>query len=227
MLNIWNLAVPGGGARDKLALMDDFLQYSGSTTAGASAWLETEVGTSAAIVASDAVIGGAVSITSGSTAGETGIDTNGGGFSIPATGKLYFECRFKVADADITLGEVFVGLGSIADVAPIAGDTNKIGFSRKTADATLWHTTGDTLTSAGKDLSDDDFVTVAFAVNNGKAYYYVDLEDGNGPSLVGTTTTLATTSTVLSPKVFVGDSAANAQIVTVDYILVVQDVQST
>lgn len=220
----WNVPVPGAaGPSDKIMLYDDFVVYSGSANADISVWFET-LGTGAGIADSDAEPGGAIVITSG-TAGETGLEPNGTAFSMPATGKtLYAECRFKVADADIADGGFFFGLATPSDVAPVAAATNRIGILKNDADATLFTVLDATETSVSLDMADNDYVTVAFLIANGKITYFVNLEDGVGVRKVGVhESSLPAAGTMLMPKAYVNLSAASAQTVTIDYIRVQQD----
>lgn len=221
---IWNIPAPATGIRTTpIVLFDDFMLPSISATLDAAQWFATIGGTGDAFASLETIVGGAILLTSASDA-EVSIESNGGGFCVPNPGKsLYFEARLRVADVTIANGQLFVGLGSIADVAPIAGDTSKIGFSRKTADASIWWTIGDTLTDTGLDMTAATFFTVAFKISNGTCYYYVDLETGLGPQLVGKTTSLPASTTLLSPKLALGLSAANAQTATWDSVLVIQD----
>lgn len=221
---IWSIPVNGILSPFPIRLFDDF-QAPTIGAADAAEWVATLPGTADAAASVDTVIGGGVLLTSASDA-EACLDQNGGGFSRPGAGKkLFFQARLKLASATIANGQLFIGLGSIADVTPIAGDTSKIGFSRKTADASIWTTLGDTLTDSGLDMTADTFFTVAFRVIDDVISYYIDLEAGAGPQFVGRTsiTSLPAATSVLSTKLALGLSAANAQTATWDYVLVLQD----
>lgn len=221
---IWSVPVNGILTRPPIVLFDDF-QTPTIGAADAAQWVSTLPGTADAAASVDTLVGGGILLTSASDA-EACIDQNAGGFGRPGAGKkLFFQSRLKLASVSIANGQLFNGLGSIADVTPIAGDTSKIGFSRKTADASIWITLGDTLTDSGLDATADTFFTVAFSVIDDIISYYIDLEAGAGAQFVGrnTISSLPSATAVLSTKLALGLSVANAQTCTWDYVLVYQD----
>jgi hypothetical protein len=221
---IWSVPVNGILTSIPIVLFDDF-QTPTIGAADAAQWVATLPGTADAAASVDTLIGGGVLLTSASDA-EACLDQNAGGFSRPGAGKsLFFQSRLKLASVSIANGQLFNGLGSIADVTPIAGDTSKIGLSRKTADASLWITLGDTLTDSGLDATADTFFTWGFRIRDDVIRYYIDLEQGAGPQFVGQNaiSSLPAATSVLSTKLALGLSVANAQTCTWDYVLVIQD----
>jgi len=227
-LHMWNVPVPGAwGPPDKIVLFDDFIPYSGNATLDECLWFETLVGgTPGAVSGLDNVAGGAIVIQSPATSGETGIEPNGAGFSGPGPGKkLYFETRVRINNATVADGEFFVGLATPGDVAPIGGATNRVGFMRQGGSSFISTVLDATETATTKQLTNNGWVRLAFQMSDSKLIFFIDLEDGSGPSKVDVVESgLPTDATTLMPKLFAGFAlGVGTMVLTIDYILVMQD----
>lgn len=117
--------------RDVFTFWDDFLDSSMSIAVEVSRWKSTITagGTVGAIMdgtdASQELAGGIVQIVVGGTDSDaSNMLVNGEAFQIAVGHELYFECRWTMADTDIS---TFVGLSS-SDPASIEALANGMGF---------------------------------------------------------------------------------------------------
>ena len=153
---------------------DHFIAGSGaedgnkfSSSADKGEWLCTIGGTSPTIVVSDAEEGGVVTIYPGTQAADDAqLQLNGETFIINTETETWFECKFKVPDADDH--QWFVGLAA-TDTTVITAVNDSIGFRNligTTADiyTIVEDDTTETLTDTAVDLSNDTFVTVQFHI---------------------------------------------------------------
>jgi hypothetical protein len=221
---IWNVPVPGRAAPSQTVLWDDFINSTISATNDAANWDLLAAGGGA--VLSNTEAGGVLAITGDVTAAtETVVAQNGAPFEVHPNKPIYFEARFKVATAatqDWDIGLMTEDTANPHDTDPAdgvyfgaSGDAN-IDYIIEPGPGAV-----QSRVDTGKDISDASYITVAYKLTDTKCLIWVDLEDGNGPALVGTVTSgLPAAGTELAVHIA---NEGGALVMDVDYVLVIQD----
>lgn len=216
--------ITGGFARD-LALSNESDPGGSkfSQVADVGEWLVTVTDTDGDdtynVACADNAVGGWLVITnSNNAADKIEMQINGEAFQAEAGKTLTFRTRIKLADADKQ--DWFIGL-AITDTDIIGGVAERIGFECPDATADIDAVTEagstQTTTDTGVNLADDTFVELGFDVlGTGQVKFYV-----NG-MLKATHTTNITTD-ILTPSLFVANSDAALDTMTIDYILAARD----
>lgn len=152
---------------------DDFAAFTASTTANAATY-RTRNGAGTGSTTSASLVGGGGVVTTGTTANNnTSISLPGEQFQTQTSGRLLFQARFKVEDAD--QANFFIGLhedGTLTNGDVLSETTfDGIGFYANHASAgtaTLKYAVGNgsshTVGSTSITLADDTFVSVSFEV---------------------------------------------------------------
>jgi hypothetical protein len=214
-------------APSQIVLWDDFINSSFSATDDAANW-DIITDTGATVTLSNSEVGGAVVLLNATTAtDECLIRNNGAPFQIVTGKKIMCGARFKLTDADDQ--GVRIGLMTPDTADPIGtAPTNGIYFSvvLAGADGSLDLTVepGATDTDTGKDLTDATYVTAWFvAYGADKVQAFVDLEDGNGPSLCANVTSGLPANGTALQLVVAAEGSVATDTTTVDWIFVVQE----